>query len=95
MNHKYIITIMDRLSELEACIMAIPKPTIEEIFLTSDQMERLLKCSPATLYRLRNKGIIPCSKIGGQYRYPKNFFTQEVINSIVKGEDPSKKFDDK
>ena len=93
MNQKYLTKIMDRLAELEATLVAMASPAVEEVFLNSDQMERLLKCSPATLYRLRNKGIIPCSKIGGQYRYPKNFFTQEVINSIVKT-DPSKRFDE-
>ncbi len=95
MNQKYITTIMGRLDELEAYITAIAKATADEVFLNSDQMERLLKCSPATLYRLRNKGTIPCCKIGGQYRYPKNYFTQEVINSIFNAEDPSKRFDDK
>lgn len=66
----------------------------DEVFLTTDQMERLLRCSTSTLYRLRNKGSIPCVKIGGQYRYPKHFFTQEVIKSIMKVEDRSKRFDD-
>lgn len=94
MTQKYITLILDKLAELEATLKALTHAAADEVLLTSDQMERLLKCSPATLYRLRNKGIIPCSKIGGQYRYPKNFFTQEVINSIIRGEDPSKRFDD-
>ena len=94
MKSKEFIIIMAAFEELKASLEASGTVKPEEVFLNSDQMERLLKCSPATLYRLRNKGIIPCSKIGGQYRYPKNFFTQEVINSIVKVEDASKKFDD-
>lgn len=94
MNQKYITMIMERLAELEAMIKVLANAAADEVLLTSDQMERLLKCSPATLYRLRSKGIIPCSKIGGQYRYPKNFFTREVIKSIVRSEDPSKRFDD-
>lgn len=66
----------------------------DEIFLTSDQMERQLCCRPSTLYRLRKNGTIPCVKVGVQYRYLKLFFTDEVIKSIRKHEGLSKRLDE-
>lgn len=95
MNQKSITAIAARLAKLEGIIDDLSNPLKDEVLLTSDQMLVLLNCSPATLYRLRSKGVIPCVKVGGQYRYPKLFFTTEIINSISKGEDPSKRFDDK
>lgn len=94
MKSKEFAILMQQLEELKARLEVLRSPTTEEVFLNSDQMERLLKCSPATLYRLRKRGEIPCVLIGRQYRYPKNLFTREMINSIVKREDPSKRFDD-
>ncbi|WP_264521874.1 helix-turn-helix domain-containing protein [Flavobacterium sp. N1994] len=94
MKNNDINAIMQQLQELIARAGYNKSNLLEEVFLNSDQMERLLKCSPATLYRWRNKGIIPCCKVGGVYRYPKSFLTQEFLNSITKNEDRSKRFDD-
>lgn len=91
-NERDILEAKIRKLQEEIDILRASQP--DEVYLTSDQMERLLRCSPATLYRLRKNRSIPCVQIGRQYRYPKKFFTQEVINSIIKPEDPSKRFDD-
>ncbi|WP_409688315.1 helix-turn-helix domain-containing protein [Flavobacterium sp.] len=80
--------------ELKACIEAPRTMVPDEEFLDSHRMEKLLKCSPSKLYRLRKNGQIPCTMVGRQYLYPKNFFIQEVLNSIIKHEDQSKRFDD-
>lgn len=78
--------------ELKKIMEASTTPT--EVLIDSSQMQQLLRCSESTLYRLRRKGTIPHNRIGGRYYYPKHFFTQEFINSIIKLEDPSKRFDD-
>ena len=95
MRSKEFIILVEILKELKASIEASRNAVSEEVLINSDQMEKLLKCSPSTLQRLRKKGTIPCNKVGRRYYYPKNFFTQEFLNSITKGEDPSKRFDDK
>lgn len=94
MSSNDLAIMMAKMEEVLVRLQTTGNATPDEVFLTTDQMERLLRCSPSTLYRLRIKGSIPCVKIGGQYRYPKHFFTKEVINSIVKLEDQSKRFDD-
>lgn len=94
MNQKYVIMIMGKLSELEARIESLNNTKQEEVLLDSLDMQQLLRCSKSTLQRLRNNGDIPCNKVGRRCFYPKSFFTQEFINSIIKAEDPSKRFDD-
>ena len=94
MRNKEINAIIEQLHELMASAIATKNMVLEEVFLNSDQMERLLRCSPATLYRWRRNGVVPCCKVGGVYRYPKSFFTQEFLNTITKNEDPSKRFDE-
>ncbi|MCF6132503.1 helix-turn-helix domain-containing protein [Flavobacterium wongokense] len=86
---------MKRIDQLEALIQVIGNTQPEEILLDSYQMRELLNCSDSTLRRLRANGTIPCNKIGNKYYYPKNFFTQEFLNTIIKLDDPSKRFDDK
>jgi hypothetical protein len=93
MNQKYVIVIMGKLSELEARIEALNTTKKEEVLLDSLDMQQLLRCSKSSLQRLRNNGDIPCTKVGRRYFYSKSFFTQEFINSIIKEEDPSKRFD--
>jgi ribonuclease D len=95
MSSKEFVALQDTISDLKLLIQSqSDKTTVpEEILINSDQMERLLKCSPSTLYRLRKKGVVPCVVIGGRYYYLKNYFTREVINQITK-HDPSQAFDD-
>lgn len=95
MRSKEFQILIELLKELKASIDASRVVVADEVLINSDQMEKLLKCSPSTLQRHRKKGIIPCNKVGRRYYYPKNFFTQEFLNSITKEEDPSKRFDDK
>jgi hypothetical protein len=93
MGSKEFRLLMEAIDEVRRHLQmqqAVPK---DEEFLDSHRMERLLKCSPSKLYRLRKSGAIPCVLVGGRYLYPKHFFTQEVIRSIVK-EDVSKRFDE-
>ena len=94
MSSKEFVILLEIMNELKLLIESKDgTPTSDEIFLNNDQMERLLKCSPSTLYRLRKKGVVPFTVIGGRYYYPKNYFNREVINSITKN-DPSQEFDD-
>lgn len=94
MKKKNIEKIMQQFEELKASIEAAKLAAPQEVFLDSSQMMALMRCSESKLYRLRSKGILPCIKIGGQYRYPQNYFTREVLERIGKKEDPSKRFDD-
>ena len=83
----------EAIQALHAKFDAMPKAATDEVLLDSVQMMALLKCSRATLQRLRDNGSIPCTKVGKSYYYPKGFFTKELISSI-KTNDPSKAFDD-
>jgi hypothetical protein len=85
---------MEFLKELKASLDASKSVLPDEVLLDSYEMGKLLKCSTSTLRRYRNNGSVPCSKVGRRYYYPKNFFTQEFLNSITKRDDPSKRFDD-
>lgn len=94
MRSREFRTLMAAIMELKAIVESSKDNLSDEVLLDSTQMEKLLKCSPSTLQRLRNRGTIPYNKIGGRCYYPKNFFTQEFLNSIAKADDPSKRFDD-
>ncbi len=93
MSKREFNILMEAINALKASMEA-SKPVVEEDFLDSHKMEVLLRCSSSKLYRLRKQGLIPCTMVGGHYRYPKHFFTQEVLNSLRKPEDPSKRFDE-
>ena len=41
----------------------------EKKWIKSAQLCEILSCSPATLFRLRTDGILPCSLIQGTYYY--------------------------
>ncbi|HNP33714.1 MAG TPA: helix-turn-helix domain-containing protein [Flavobacterium sp.] len=94
MNQKYFVMLMGEIAELKAMIKSQGNATTEEILLDSYDMQKMLNISASTLQKLRKAGTIPCNRIGRKYYYPKSFFTQEFLNSIIKVEDPSKKFDD-
>ncbi|MDN3676890.1 helix-turn-helix domain-containing protein [Flavobacterium paronense] len=94
MQQKYYFKIMGKLEELENRIESLINPRKEEVLLDSLEMQQLLKCTASKLQRLRDKGIIPCNKVGRGYYYPKEYFTLEFLNSIIKVEDSSKRFDD-
>ncbi|NIC03226.1 helix-turn-helix domain-containing protein [Flavobacterium sp. J49] len=94
MSSKEFQILLKAILDLRA-LLEVSKPVVEEDFLDSHAMEKLLRCSPAKLYRLRKNGSVPCVLVGRSYLYPKHFFTQEVLNSITKPDDPSKRFDDK
>ena len=42
---------------------------LEKKWIKSSQVCELLSCSQATLFRLRNDGILPCSIVQGTYYY--------------------------
>lgn len=50
-------------------------------WVKSAEVCEMLSCSPATLFRLRNDGILPCSLIQGTYYY----CTDDIINMMEKG----------
>ena len=41
----------------------------EKKWIKSAEVSEMLSCSPATLFRLRTEGILPCSQIQGTYYY--------------------------
>jgi len=42
---------------------------VERKWVKSSEVSEILSCSPATLFRLRTEGILPCSLIQGTYYY--------------------------
>ena len=42
---------------------------LERKWVKSSEVSEMLSCSPATLFRLRTEGILPCSLIQGTYYY--------------------------
>lgn len=51
--------------------------------LTFDEAKKYLRTASSTLYRLVQKGMVPASKVGGQWRFKKDrledwFSDQEV-----------------
>jgi hypothetical protein len=42
---------------------------VERKWVKSSEVSEMLSCSPATLFRLRTEGILPCSLIQGTYYY--------------------------
>jgi len=94
MSSKEFRLLYEAVLALHARMDELASPPSQEVLLNSNEMCTLLKCSSSTLRRLRNKGTIPCNQVGRSYYYPKNYFTQEFLNSIIKVEDASKKFDD-
>lgn len=95
MNHKEYMILYELLVLVLTRINEIITPIQEEQLLNSNEMCAYMKCSQSTLRRLRNDGTIPCNKIGRTYYYPKSYFTQEFLKSILKVQDDSIQFDDK
>ena len=95
MRSRAFIILLEMLKEIKASIEAEKMAVSDAVLINSNQMEKLLKYSPHTLQSLRNEGMIPCNKIIRRYYYPKNFFTPKFFDSILKVEDPSRRFDDK
>ena len=65
-------------AELEEAILKLRSELIGEfgfgngtpaIWLKSDEVMKILKCSKTTLRLLRNEGKLPASKIGGRFYY--------------------------
>lgn len=51
--------------------------------MTFDEAKKYLRTTSSTLYRLVQKGVVPASKLGGQWRFKKDrlenwLFEQEV-----------------
>ncbi len=42
---------------------------VKRKWVKSSEVSEMLSCSPATLFRLRTEGILPCSLIQGTYYY--------------------------
>lgn len=58
-------------------------PKLTQIWLKSNQVQRMLGISPATLQNLRLNGTLPYSKVGGVIFYPEHGI-QEVLNDHLK-----------
>ncbi|PZO26756.1 MAG: hypothetical protein DCF13_13270 [Flavobacteriaceae bacterium] len=93
MKKRDLKLILAKIERLEAAASPLHLP-IEEELLDNYDMFMLLKCSSSTLKRYRNKGIIPCVKIGNKHYYPKRLLMQTALESIIKKDDQSKRFDD-
>jgi hypothetical protein len=94
MKSKELDIILREINTLKAEIRALRANQPEEVLLDSYDMKKMLNISASTLQKLRKEGTIPCNRIGRKYYYPKSMFTREFLNSIIKVEDPSKRFDD-
>ena len=93
MNSKEFNRIQAQLEKLNAYLKN-DNVALEKTLTDSSGMLKLLNCSESTLKRYRQKGILPCCKIGGRYYYVKHLLKKEILNSIIKTEDSSKRFDD-
>jgi hypothetical protein len=56
------------------------KPTSDQQWLKSYQVQRMLGISPGTLQNLRINGKLPYTKVGGMLLYPK-----DEINKMING----------
>lgn len=56
---------------------SIDKP-IENRWIKTAEVRKILGCSVNTIHNYKNAGILPCNKIGGTYYYDK----QKVINLL-------------
>ena len=93
MNSKQFNRIQAQLKELNDNLKNVNVP-LEDTLTDTSGMLKLLNCSESTLKRYRQNGILPCCKIGGRYYYIKHLLKKEILNSITKTEDTSKRFDD-
>ena len=93
MNSKQFNLIQAQLEELNAHLKN-DNIALEDTLTDTSGMLKLLNCSESTLKRYRQNGILPCCKIGGRYYYIKHLLKKEILNSITKTEDISKRFDD-
>lgn len=75
--------ILAKIEKLEAAASPLHLP-LEEEFLDNYDMFTMLKFSPSTLKRYRNKGIIPSVKIGNKYYYPKRLLLQTALDLLLK-----------
>ncbi|MEC4048618.1 helix-turn-helix domain-containing protein [Flavobacterium sp. SUN046] len=56
----------------------------EEEWYDDQDILRMFKISPSTLYRLRKKNEIPFSKVGGKYIYPKTLIHKILLDKVFK-----------
>ena len=68
-------------SYLKALILEL-LPIKKEEWLDSADIKQLFHFSGSKLYRLCMANVIPHTKIGGRYHYPKSFFNQYLMNKI-------------
>lgn len=52
--------------------------------LTFDEAKEYLRTTSSTLYRLVQKGIVPASKVGGQWRFKKERLEDWLSDQEVK-----------
>jgi excisionase family DNA binding protein len=60
----------------------------EEELLTDSELQRFLKASRTTIWRLRKRSGLPHSKVGGRYRYRRSeilLWLKQAQNGDVRG----------
>ena len=73
-----------QVNELSTALMyLIRQSPTEEIWLDSAQVMRLLNISESTLYRLRKRGQIPYTRMGGLYYYPKHTLSEWITDDAL------------
>jgi hypothetical protein len=79
--------------ELRALLLMVSSSTADEVFLTSNEVMKMLNISRSTLYRLRINKVITPVFIHKRYYYPKRLITQEILERALKLDDHTKRFD--
>lgn len=94
MNADDFIEFRQEIAEVNTKLTLLLEKSQEEQPMTTCKVMKILGCSESTLYRLRKKGILKSSLIGGTHYYHKNCITDILLNGHATKPDPSKKFDD-
>ncbi|MGL2964424.1 helix-turn-helix domain-containing protein [Flavobacterium sp. RSB2_4_14] len=94
MTSKEFKVLWEAITELRTIVLMTTPSTSEEVFLTSNQVMKMLNISKSTLYRMRvNKFITPVM-VHKRYYYPKSLITQEILERAQRIQDQSNFFDE-
>lgn len=78
-----VTLLQSKVAEMEQTINLLQhQVTHQEVWLDGSEIKIKFKISDSTLYRYRKNHIIPYTKLGGRYLYPKSFFTKSLFKKI-------------
>jgi len=73
----------ESLSRIENKISAIPEQIQEETFLTVKEAAEFLKCSTATIQRIKNSGLLQFTSISGKLLVKKSSIIKALEAGII------------